>query len=583
MPKNYILCVDDDPTVLQSLKQELMSGLDGEFSFELSESGEEGLEIVEELIEDGHSIPVIISDQLMPGMKGDEFLTKVNKKYPAIRKILLTGQASASAVGNAVNSANLYRYISKPWDADDLLQTVKEAAKSYFADFRLEQQVQLLTDINSYAMHLAEHIHLEDWMAALGEQLFNDLKPTGVAICINSNGSADGSSFKQILAGRKNGTVFSLGKKDVERFTQDYPLGVITEAQVNGKTIHLANAVSDRDWRKNPVIEEHQLRSILCAPIMKGDKNLGSIYVDNGKKRNYFEQTKVDLLTAVGKQAGFALDQILLYEDLESKVKSRTSEIQEDYGTMRDSIAYARRLQDSIMPLESQLKKAVNDAFVFNKPKDVLSGDFFWFRRIGDSVMIAVADCTGHGVPGAFMSIMGTHFLNQIIIEDGVTDPGEVLTVLDIRMRNMMQSESDVDQMKDGMDIILINIPEGEGEISYAGARRPLLISEGESLKRLNTTKRSIGEVLTDDDVGFETKNIKRETDTTCYMFSDGVTDQFGDGSKKKFTLKRLQELLTASLFLPMDHQKKVLENRFKLWRGDVPQTDDVIVVGIKC
>jgi serine phosphatase RsbU (regulator of sigma subunit)/DNA-binding NarL/FixJ family response regulator len=585
MSKQYILCVDDDMQVLSSLKQELSSRLQGEFSFEIAESGEEGLDILKELLEAEHEVPVVISDQLMPGMKGDEFLVKVNKISPNTRKILLTGQASANAVGNALNMADLYRFISKPWNTEDLLKTVKEAAKSYFMDQRLEAQVRLLTRINAYSTLMAEEMHLDKWFVSVLTRLMLDVDATRASFTINRAGE---NQPEVIFQAEKVKNEVEVKKLDFSVFTETYPIGIVADTLLNLNTVHLHNASATGDWVKDPVVSESKIKSIYCTPVLKKDVSLGALYLENRLKPRHFTDERAELLKAVATQSGLALDNLMLYHDMERRVSQQTQGIREDHSNMKDSINYASRIQKAIMPDLETLQERLPDSFVYYKPKDIVSGDFYWHTELGDQVFIAAADCTGHGVPGAFLSMMGVNMLNQIVIQKGTKDTQQVLLQLHKSIQNLLKQEDENSPILDGMDICLIALDLKAKTIDYSAANRPLILFQKGELQRLAPTKHPIGGKASllgensNEAELFQKQTVKFTTGDSVFLFTDGITDQFAADNKKKFSLKRFEELLNMSQMLPMRHQMNVIENRLQVWQGTNTQTDDLLVIGIK-
>lgn len=271
---------------------------------------------------------------------------------------------------------------------------------------------------------------------------------------------------------------------------------------------------------------------------------------------------------------------------LEDKVAERTHEISlkneelaEKNKDITDSIRYAKRLQDAILPAD----KIYPDTFVLFKPKDIVSGDFYWIMTKNNKELIAAVDCTGHGVPGAFMSLIGHSSLNKIVHEHGITEPAAILDLLNAEVyKTLHQREDFGEEVRDGMDIALISWSKKESLLEYAGAYNSLyLIRKGE-LTEIKANKFAIGHASGDGDHKYENQTINIEKGDTVYIYSDGYADQFGGDSGKKFMSKKLKDLLLSIQDLPMKEQKTVLENAFEEWRGDHEQIDDVLVIGRK-
>jgi len=246
-----------------------------------------------------------------------------------------------------------------------------------------------------------------------------------------------------------------------------------------------------------------------------------------------------------------------------------------------DSINYAQKIQDAVFPAKEIKYKLFPDAFVLFKPRDIVSGDFYWFGEKNGKRFIAAVDCTGHGVPGAFMSIIGNHLLNEIILERGVLQPAEILNQLHKGVCNSLKQDEQKTKTPDGMDIALCCFDENE-KVQFAGAHRPLyLISDG-VLKEIRSDKFPIGGTDSHRDRKFTNHNLTLKKGDAIYISSDGYADQFGGTSGKKLMSKNFKELLLANHNLTMPEQEKVLDATIEKWRGDREQVDDVLVIGIR-
>ena len=315
MKKTAIICVDDESIVLMALKSQLKQFFGREYYIEVAESAEEALDILDELLGEDIDVPLIISDQIMPQMKGDELLIEVHKRSPETLKILLTGLARTEEVGNAVNHANLYRFILKPWDKVDLNLTVKQAINSYFQSKKLKEQNFELQELN---------------------------------------------------------------------------------------------------------------------------------------------------------------------KELEAKVIKRTEEvlaqkkiIEKKNTNITDSIRYAQEIQKAMLPSLTSVLKGIPDFFVLLKPRDIVSGDFYWFGEINDKIVISAIDCTGHGIPGAFLSLIGNDLLNEIVISKNITIPNQILYELNRGIKNALNQEKNDNH--DGMDMALCVIDKSSKILTFCGAKNSLV------------------------------------------------------------------------------------------------------------
>ena len=274
-------------------------------------------------------------------------------------------------------------------------------------------------------------------------------------------------------------------------------------------------------------------------------------------------------------------------EHLEEQVRLRTAEvvaqrdqIHEQKKEIEDSIIYAKRIQTGTLPLEEYSKQILPEHFVLFKPKDIVSGDFYWTgQKNGKSIAIA-ADCTGHGVPGAFMSMLGISFLNKIINEKGITQPDEILNRLrENVIRSLHQTKGD--EIRDGMDIAVLSIDFENKKLQYAGANNPLYYTtDNKEIKVIKADKMPIAlyEIMGD----YKMHELDIEPGSSYYIFSDGYPDQFGGPKEKKFMYKRFRELLLENSDKNMDKQKDILNETIKSWKGKIPQVDDIVVLGLR-
>jgi serine phosphatase RsbU (regulator of sigma subunit)/Tfp pilus assembly protein PilF len=241
-----------------------------------------------------------------------------------------------------------------------------------------------------------------------------------------------------------------------------------------------------------------------------------------------------------------------------------------------DSITYARRIQTALLSQDEVINNYFKDHFHFFKPKDIVSGDFYWVAKKGHLLYFAVCDSTGHGVPGAFMSLLNINFLNEAINEKSITKPNEIF---DYVRRELIESISKEGQ-QDGFDGILICINTHTKEISYAAANnKPLLVSNG-ALQQLETDKMPVGKSVKEG--VFRLFSLKVEPSQTLYLYTDGFADQFGGAKGKKFKLNELNKLLCSISDLTMKEQEQKLKEQFDVWKGPLEQVDDVLIVGIR-
>ena len=272
-------------------------------------------------------------------------------------------------------------------------------------------------------------------------------------------------------------------------------------------------------------------------------------------------------------------------EMLEMQVEERTKEIvgqkniiEEKNKDILDSINYAKRLQDAILPPMEVIKEYFPESFVLYKPKDIVAGDFYWMEKTADNIFIAAADCTGHGVPGALVSIVCSNALNRTVKEFNINETGRVLDkIRELVLETFGKSDNNV---QDGMDISLFRINPQTQELQWSGAYNPLWYMQSGELKEIGPDKQPIGKV--DNPKPFTTHILNLQKGDIIYLFTDGYADQFGGTKEKKFKSKQLQELLLANAAKPMEEQKAVLEETLNNWKGNLEQIDDILIIGIR-
>ncbi|MDF2438672.1 MAG: hypothetical protein K0Q95_3048 [Bacteroidota bacterium] len=254
--------------------------------------------------------------------------------------------------------------------------------------------------------------------------------------------------------------------------------------------------------------------------------------------------------------------------------------IEEKNKDILDSINYAKRLQQAILPSTNMIREYLPDSFILYKPKDIVAGDFYWMAVKDGLILIAACDCTGHGVPGAMVSVVCSNALNRTVKEFGITDPGKILDkVTDLVLETFENSENEV---SDGMDISLCVINKNTKEVLWSGAHNPLWIStkNKDEITEIKADKQPVGKFA--GRKAFTTHRLKLSADDTLYLFSDGYVDQFGGNDGKKFRTGNLKKLLLSIQDKSIDDQKNILEESFESWKGNLEQVDDVCVIGLK-
>jgi len=268
-------------------------------------------------------------------------------------------------------------------------------------------------------------------------------------------------------------------------------------------------------------------------------------------------------------------------EEKLSAVESRVAELENQHKNITDSLNYAQRIQEALLPSEEYFRKYFEDSFIYYKPKDIVSGDFFWIGEHGEKIFIAAADCTGHGVPGALMSMIGHELLDNTINISKIFNPSEVLEVMNKGLERTFSREKNVGTIiRDGMDIGLCVIDRGKRKIEFAGAFLPLYLIRDNHLIELKGDKYALG--MKQAGLKYTNSEMDLLENDMLYLFSDGYVDQFGGSENKKFMYRRFRYLLMTIYRFPVDDQKSILEENFKTWMGNSPQIDDILVIGFK-
>lgn len=563
--KPVILCVDDEKTILDSLEEQIQNKLGKDYDVEVCQSAEEALDILDEFENDSRHVAVIVSDQMMPGMKGDQFLVQSNEKYLNTPKILLTGQASLEAVRNAINKASLFRYINKPWEENDLMLTIKEAVDSYDRHVKLEQLNHLLKQLNKASQEISGEIDVQELLKKL---LKNAMESSGAEMgCLLLN-QEERWTVTNIHS------IFQDDHKKLQHKIKDDHSNLTKELLVEIENQRLA----PKDYK-------------VYVPIIKNANEMGGIYLENKFGRLAFDENNFEILSMLSAQAAISLENAFMYVDLEEKtcelesdkkiIESINIDLEERNKEITDSIRYAKRIQATILPQLVILKQNFKDIFVIHQAKDIVSGDFYWWIEKDNYFWVAAVDCTGHGVPGAFMSVIGSNSLTQTIAKLGNPTPGQALNLLHQIIRKSLKQETGLN--KDGMDIALLKIDKNKRTIEYAGANRPLILIRENDIHEYEPNKNAVGgDTFDNSDPVFDDKLIEYLDGDLIYIFSDGYADQFGGPNHKKISQRRFKESLAQYCKHPMQIQSELLLHNFNVWKGEIEQTDDVLVIGIK-
>lgn len=338
-----------------------------------------------------------------------------------------------------------------------------------------------------------------------------------------------------------------------------------------------------------------QSPSWLGVPLKHSGHTIGVMVVQDYEKVDSFSTQDEELMLFVSDHIARAIESVRN----EEKIKKQHELVLRQKEEITDSIAYARRIQKATLPSPAYIKNFLPEYFTIYKPKDIISGDFYWVRKIEGFIVVIVADCTGHGVPGALMSMLGMTLLNEQFRTFGIRQPDVILRHLRNKVKEVLAQEGLMSEQKDGIDMAIAIIDPESNKLQFAGANRPLFLvrkkgafpgseeipdpsmeNEDYELHVIKGDNQPIGVNLEEKD--FTNNHIKLQAQDCLYMFSDGFVDQFGGSERKKFKTRNFKKLLLSVQDKNLSGQGKEIEKAFDTWRGMHEQIDDVCVFGLK-
>jgi serine phosphatase RsbU (regulator of sigma subunit)/FixJ family two-component response regulator len=551
-----ILCVDDEKMILNSLKEQLKRLFDEQqYDIQFAESGDEALEILDEVLEAGDALALVVSDQIMPGMKGDELLVEIQNRSPETLKILLTGQSDLEAIRNAINNAQLYRYIPKPWDPEDLMLTIEQACKSFVQKRQIDSydtQIKLLHSLNQAARDISVEVNLHVLYRKLFDHV-HQLVPTHTLILIVEN--PDTYNRYELLCQSQD-------RRQQEELTYQRTHQLATF----GKYLM-------EQCQSETGIRSGGKRMIVPIRYTKAEQFHGFLILESDDI--ILTDKQFEMMAVLSAQAASSIENARFVSKLDRALND-----------VSDSMVYAKRIQFSLLPSVQTLSHFFPQSYVFYQPKDIVSGDFYWFSTLPNEpqyLYVAVVDCTGHGVPGAFMSILGNSELNQIVNELQVSDTNDILTVLHRKIDYHLRHQG-MEDLKDGMDIGLARFDTDTKTVQFSGANRPILLIRNGEYTEYFTDKIAIGHggLLDDDDRVYHKIEIPYQPHDSFYLFTDGITDQFGGPRGKKMTRKRFVDALMEIQNQSMDTQLHYMPTLVADWQQHYEQTDDMLLIGVR-
>lgn len=330
-----------------------------------------------------------------------------------------------------------------------------------------------------------------------------------------------------------------------------------------------------RSWKERDSVERYAVALfviIILAAI---------VFVPESKNKNlpkYLNLLTILFLAFMFNRVKKAKREVI---EKNNEIERQKQLIEEKQKAITDSISYARRIQQAKLPKKEEIYSSLTESFVLYKPKDIVSGDFYFFLKTDQAIFIAAADCTGHGVPGAFMSMIGSEKLEDAVLKS--SDTSEILKQLNIGIKTSLRQSDNNESTRDGMDIAICSVDSTNRIVKYSGANRPLwIIRNGlKTVEEIKATKKAIGG-FTADDQHFDCHEIKLQRGDTFYLFTDGYADTFGGKEEKKLTTKKFKEILLSVQDKTMKEQEIYLDKFIEGWKGSTEQIDDILVIGVQ-
>ena len=316
-------------------------------------------------------------------------------------------------------------------------------------------------------------------------------------------------------------------------------------------------------------------QSLVYIPLRTKNATIGILTVQSFQAHAYNDYD-LNLLRNLAIYVAIALENANAFGEIARQRES----IQKSNEKMTASINYASRIQSAMLPDLAEISRYLPDSFVFFRPRDIVSGDFYWMQEKDGKILLATVDCTGHGVPGAFMSMIGIDILNEIVNGKGITAPDQILNLMHKRIRQALKQE--VTQNRDGMDIALCVIDRDGKQLIFSGAKTSIVYCQHNQLLEIKGNNVPIGGLQHEKDRIFTRHTITTEAPTTFYLFTDGYKDQFGGENNTKLTARAFKQLLFGMHKQPAETQKTLLSNYLEEWMGSNPQLDDILVIGVK-
>lgn len=559
MTRPVVVCVDDEHAILLGLKQEVEVMLGEAFDVEIAESGEEALQLIQQLLAEGTEVPVVVTDQVMPGMMGDELIVQLREITPETKTILLTGQAAPDAVGNALNRGRLFRFIAKPWETHDLRMTIQQAVEAFFRDAQLTKRRAELRQLTDNFRTLSQVAMTHELGQTFLTLLLND---TSAEVGILFSPDAFGDLAPSLVL-RQEGAFLRASDDG-----HDYPVDVVNLAWISHEPAYEPNLEGGR--------------SCLACQLAQGDQVYGGFYLE-WPTEDALSEAQQHFLKLMTNGALPYFESARLFQDLEATVARRNAEMEEQNTEIGASIRYAKRIQEAFLASEEELYRTFPEAFVVFKPLGDVSGDFYWIHSFHGKHFLAVGDATGVGVPAALLSMQVCTHLNLLVGENALSDPAEILKALHARMRETLSQElANGDEVLHGVSLALCRLDEADRKLAYAGANMPLMHVHKGNMNELKGRKELIGLATSEKLISIKTEEVQLAVGDRIFLATDGCVLQAGGPGGDAFGGKRLRELLANTHSQSLRAQRELYLKSIREWQGTTPQTDDRLLIGLE-
>lgn len=466
-----------------------------------------------------------------------------------------------------------------------LAKSYADAGKPKKAIDPLEQALNLAIEQNSVSFQQQCYGLLADYYKASGDlKKSNEYKGQYNAIAWNQQKEESDRKLNELARQSKKNKDLTVQQMRQMRELKEHITQVESEKMATESELQEQKAKLRQTEDSLKIIEGISLKRQLQIDLLNKDKELADMKIREQNARIKNEELLRDSIMAGILMASVLVAVLIINYRRKVKINKR---IHRQNENIKSSINYAKRIQEAMMPRKDQQQTFVSDSFVLLKPRDVVSGDFYWFSELPngsidrhqDDLAFAAVDCTGHGVPGAFMSMIGINSLNGII-NRGITETNSILDILHMEIRTALRQE--VTGNNDGMDVALCIYRKQRNVLEFSGAKNPLVYIQDNKLHQIKGDIHSIGGSKSKPSLSFRKHAITIDKPTTVYLFSDGYRDQFGGKDNSKFMGKRFNQLLLDIHQLPMEEQMQSLNKTIEDWKGVGSQTDDILVMGIK-